>query len=236
MHFHLPKPLHGWREFAGEVGIIVVGVLIALGAQQIVEDWSWTQKVAAAEKTMNQEIKNSLLAVAEMNRLNKCTTTQLDALQDAIVRGDQVKTRKIMDHSSAIGISRLWADNAFEAALATQVSDHLGAEKLESYSQIYQLIRNIRRIQNTSEDSQSDIAVLYFVPELKTDPALRYAQLRELTNVRLQLMSRRGIGETLARLAKKDLGLEVTQREYLAAPGRAENIKDCEADVAAGAS
>jgi len=32
MHFHLPKPLHGWREFAGEVGIIVIGVLIALGA------------------------------------------------------------------------------------------------------------------------------------------------------------------------------------------------------------
>jgi hypothetical protein len=31
MHFHLPKPLHGWREFAGEVGIIVVGVLIARG-------------------------------------------------------------------------------------------------------------------------------------------------------------------------------------------------------------
>jgi hypothetical protein len=30
MHFHLPKPLHGWRAFAGEVGIIVVGVLIAL--------------------------------------------------------------------------------------------------------------------------------------------------------------------------------------------------------------
>ena len=30
MHFHLPKPLHGWREFAGEVAIIVIGVLIAL--------------------------------------------------------------------------------------------------------------------------------------------------------------------------------------------------------------
>ena len=37
MHFHLPKPLHGWREFWGEVGIIVIGVLIALGAQQVVE-------------------------------------------------------------------------------------------------------------------------------------------------------------------------------------------------------
>jgi hypothetical protein len=37
MHFHLPKPLHGWREFVGEVGIIVIGVLIALGAEQAAE-------------------------------------------------------------------------------------------------------------------------------------------------------------------------------------------------------
>ncbi len=38
MHFHLPKPLHGCREFTGHVGIIVIGVLIALGAEQVVED------------------------------------------------------------------------------------------------------------------------------------------------------------------------------------------------------
>ena len=33
MHIHLPKPLHGWRAFLGEVGIIVLGVLIALAAE-----------------------------------------------------------------------------------------------------------------------------------------------------------------------------------------------------------
>ena len=37
MHVHLPKPFHGWREFIGEVGIIVIGVLIALSAEQFVE-------------------------------------------------------------------------------------------------------------------------------------------------------------------------------------------------------
>jgi len=37
MHIHLPKPLHGWREFLGEVGVIVIGVLLALGAEQLVE-------------------------------------------------------------------------------------------------------------------------------------------------------------------------------------------------------
>lgn len=35
MHFHMPKPMHGWREFLGEVGIIVFGVLIALSAEQV---------------------------------------------------------------------------------------------------------------------------------------------------------------------------------------------------------
>ena len=35
MQVHLPKPLHGWREF-GEVWIIVLSLLIALGTQQAV--------------------------------------------------------------------------------------------------------------------------------------------------------------------------------------------------------
>ena len=33
MKLLVPKPLHGWRQFAGEVEIIVIGVLIALGAE-----------------------------------------------------------------------------------------------------------------------------------------------------------------------------------------------------------
>ena len=32
MHVHLPKPLHGWRAFFGEIGVIVIGVLTALAA------------------------------------------------------------------------------------------------------------------------------------------------------------------------------------------------------------
>ena len=46
MHVQLPKPLHGWRAFVGEVGIIVIGVLIALGAQQIAETIHWRFETA----------------------------------------------------------------------------------------------------------------------------------------------------------------------------------------------
>jgi len=60
MHFHLPKPMHGWREFAGEVGIIVVGVLIALGAEHLIERWHWREKRAARCRTALFDCDGSL--------------------------------------------------------------------------------------------------------------------------------------------------------------------------------
>ena len=62
MHFHLPKPLHGWREFAGEVGIILLGVLLALLGQAMFEEWTWDRKVEAATSAMDDEIKRALAA------------------------------------------------------------------------------------------------------------------------------------------------------------------------------
>ncbi len=35
------KPPHGWAAVAWELAIVTLGVLIALGAQQIVEDIHW---------------------------------------------------------------------------------------------------------------------------------------------------------------------------------------------------
>ena len=37
MAMRFPAPVHGWRAFAGEVGTIVLGVLLALGAQELVQ-------------------------------------------------------------------------------------------------------------------------------------------------------------------------------------------------------
>ena len=36
MHPHKPKPVHNWREFLTEIGVVVIGVCIALGAAQVV--------------------------------------------------------------------------------------------------------------------------------------------------------------------------------------------------------
>src|SRR5881628_2558170 len=58
MHFHMPKPLHGWRAFVGEVRIIVIGVLIALGAEQFVENLHWQNKVSVVRHALAGELGN----------------------------------------------------------------------------------------------------------------------------------------------------------------------------------
>jgi hypothetical protein len=55
MHVRLPKPLHGWRAFAGEVGIIVLGVLIALGFEQVAQAIHWRYEAAKAQDALRNE-------------------------------------------------------------------------------------------------------------------------------------------------------------------------------------
>ena len=67
MHFHLPKPLHGWREFAGEVGIIVIGVLIALGAEQVVENVRDREQVHQGEELLKDNFERFVTFAAELD-------------------------------------------------------------------------------------------------------------------------------------------------------------------------
>ena len=81
MQFHLPKPLHGWREFAGEVGIIVIGVLIALGAQQLLDDWHWRSDVADFRASVRAEMSRDLWTYPYRGAQKRCINARLDELQ-----------------------------------------------------------------------------------------------------------------------------------------------------------
>lgn len=69
MHIHLPKPLHGWRAFVGEVGIIVVGVLIALAAEQVVEALHWRAEMSGERQALYSEARENIGSVLWRQRL-----------------------------------------------------------------------------------------------------------------------------------------------------------------------
>ena len=78
MHFHLPKPLHGWREFVGEVGIIVVGVLIALGAEQVVEGIHDRNVADETRASVRAELQTGLASLALRQEAEPCIDRRLE--------------------------------------------------------------------------------------------------------------------------------------------------------------
>lgn len=77
----IPTPINGWRIFWGEVGIIVLGVLIALGAQQLVEAINWKREVAGFRDSIREEVNLDLGTYPYRARQKPCITARLDELQ-----------------------------------------------------------------------------------------------------------------------------------------------------------
>jgi len=223
-------PPRNWRKTATDIGIIVIGVLIALAAEQCAQSLNSRQRADAAEEAMGLEIKNSLLANAELIRLDRCGEAQILALQQAIVSGNRNYASDIVKRGSIFGAERLWADNAFQAALTSQVSDYLGSEKLKRYSQVYDMIRNARAAQDERLRTQAELETLS-IPGLPESPEITYSHLTALSQLHASKKNLQNQGELIAMFAKNDLGLEVTRSEYLAARGRVALITACENDA-----
>lgn len=91
MHVHVPKPLHGWREFFGEVGIIVVGVLIAIGAEQAVEAWHWHEVVSSEREVLDQDVADQWESMVGRADMQPCVDARLTEIGTVLARHDAGK-------------------------------------------------------------------------------------------------------------------------------------------------
>lgn len=151
MHFHLPKPLHGWREFAGEVGIIVLGVIIALGFEQAVERVRWNQQVHAARDAIHREMAFDLADFADRLRVAPCLDRDLIEAQRRL----DVAAATGSTPSSPVGSDspgRLLLVGDYEAQQFAQNLIHFPADELSGLGLWYDQARDLK-VWNQQEDS-----------------------------------------------------------------------------------
>jgi hypothetical protein len=98
VHIHLPKPLHGWREFVGEIGVIAIGILIALGAEQAAEVVHHNRQRAELLEAMHDSFEIDARSLAQREQvllafenyitdLSEAVTTRMEGKQAAIPNG-----------------------------------------------------------------------------------------------------------------------------------------------------
>ena len=75
------NPPNGWRAVVWELGIVTVGVLIALAAQQWAEARSWSAKADVARKALRSELADHHDHAVEWRVVAPCINAQLDALE-----------------------------------------------------------------------------------------------------------------------------------------------------------
>lgn len=168
MHVHLPKPLHGWRAFIGEVGIIVLGVLIALSAEQLVEMVQWHRRVAEAETAMTKELAEDDGAQAEARiSLSPCIARHLGELETALI-AERDRRVPFVPATLVAPTFRTWDDNAWRSAVSANATSHMSTERMYKWSAAYAFIPDMNE---AAVRESGDWADLSRIRLLRTHPS-----------------------------------------------------------------
>ncbi|WP_118857964.1 hypothetical protein [Sphingomonas mesophila] len=127
------RPANGWRGLLGEIAIIVAGVLIALGAQQAVDNWRWDRDVAAGREALREDYKAIVTNARERKELDGCIRARLGELAGMLDR-DPDHTPGLQRFGSPP--ERPWASRSWDSLVATEVSTHMSRDEMLSHANI----------------------------------------------------------------------------------------------------
>jgi hypothetical protein len=194
MHVHLPKALHDWRELAREVAIIVIGVLIALTAEQLVDSWHWRHKVAAATDAMRHELLwDDGPQIYQRAAMYPCIAKQLDAIRAAVEAGEG--RPEVSDLIRGYWVQSLSYDNvAHEAADTSDITSHIPTAQLEPFTLAYAIMPFLDRTAATEAVDSARLRAFQ-----RTGGALSEAERMQVLNAVEQLRNDNDVMENGAR-------------------------------------
>lgn len=170
MQFSLPKPLRGWRAFAGEVGIIVLGVLIALAAQQVAEDISDRSKAREARELIRNELATYLGRLETRASVRDCIVNRLNevqALVDSAAKGGPIEQPRW------VGRPQFWTalSVGWDAAAQSGQAALIPAAELAEYATMYDWMRNTYDSMLIEQGSWARIRTLEHLDHLTPETA-----------------------------------------------------------------
>ena len=172
------RPRDGWRVFAGEVGVIVLGVLIALVAQQVASNWQWRQDVARTKADLDDQIHAAIANSAERAAVDPCLSQRLSDLATKVAasrgewRGDpyilpgEQNDKTFSVHYAVPRVYRTperdFPDDVWQQAKAGGVLAHLTPADIALYAKAFANVVALRAYSVPENELQPELSFLAF--------------------------------------------------------------------------
>ncbi len=204
---------HWWQEgdgrttarlFVFELFVVVAGVLIALGAEQVVSNWRWQVEVRDSDQRISDELGFGLVNAYERLAINDCLEPRLAELRDELVKGEPMwignRARFPTDIYNPVfppvyrTPNRPWPTNAWEAALNGETLGHFQPERVAKFAALFDELSSLQRSQSEELDLAASLGDLAFPGPISA--AERRANLKLIAklgalNARIVFQSRR---------------------------------------------
>lgn len=203
MEFHKPKPVHGWREFLTEVGVIVIGVLIALTAEAAVDSLRWAERTRQTKEHLRAELHLIAVDALAQQTFIQCDRAMIHALEVELAQSGPVWRPPYVQTISFGGVSFLtaaghwqapdaksvitapearWDTQAWRNAQADGTANHMSQKDNVAFGRMYELVGRTKALSDQMQADMTALNALYLPQQL--DPASRAEYLRVIGRVR----------------------------------------------------
>lgn len=156
---HHPHPVHSWPEFLREIGVVVIGVLLALGAEQIAEAFHWRHEVEAEREALRGEVRYNLASAAFRQSQQPCIDARLKQIAEVFRRHA---------HGEALGLKGpvarppLWTgtQGSWDIAVAGQALGHMTQKEKLAFSDAFSTYRRFAQLRNDEDEEWRKLALL----------------------------------------------------------------------------
>ena len=183
------NPPNGWNAVAWELVIVVLGVLIALAAQQAVEERSWREEVRLTEDALTIEIAASVVHASERQVVNRCLSDRLAHLIGKISSNEGPWSGDPLPLQGTTGVTittpaayrtpnRPWNDDVWVATQNGGVFSHMPRERVAAFAKVYARMEGLRKVNEFEHQVFPELLYLTFDTQL--DAAARQRALATL--------------------------------------------------------
>jgi hypothetical protein len=181
------SPSMGWRAFWSEIVIVVLGVAIALAANQAVENWNWRNKVRDAEVRLQGDIAWAFLWAAEKSASQPCVDSQLvAAARNVLESGDVLRPMPVvttLDLQSVVRMpNRPYRFPVWDALLADGTASHFATQRQALFGRISDGMAMSRASEIETRSLGGNL--LRMRDPIPLDPVVRADLLADINNLR----------------------------------------------------